>query len=172
MKKITSICLALVLVFSICSVFAVAKGSVNLAQGEGVTLTGAPTYNDGNSNYSGDLLDNQVGTDDYNNLWAGFYNNKTSALNNYDGKNGIVVMDLGKVYANIDTVEAHIWDSKGLSGIASPAHFFISASAAGETYTDLGVTRIVPTPAIFLAAAVVLLLAVVPALRLRSRITS
>ena len=138
MKKITSICLALVLVFSICSVFAVAKGSVNLAQGEGVTLTGAPTYNDGNSNYSGDLLDNQVGTDQYNSLWAGFYNNKTSAHNNYDGQNGIVVMDLGKVYANIDTVEAHIWDSKGLSGIASPAHIYISASVDGETYTDLG----------------------------------
>ena len=41
-----------------------------------------------------------------------------------------------------------------------------------ETYTDLGVTRIVPTPAIFLAAAVVLLLAVVPAVRLRARIAS
>ena len=50
----------------------------------------------------------------------------------------------------------------GAAGIASN----------NETYTDLGVTRIVPTPAIFLAAAVVLLLAVVPALRLRSRITS
>ena len=41
-----------------------------------------------------------------------------------------------------------------------------------ETYTDLGVTRVVPTPAIFLAAALVLLLAVVPALRLRTRLAS
>ena len=36
-----------------------------------------------------------------------------------------------------------------------------------ETYTDLGVTRVVPTPAIFLAAAVVVLIAALPALRLR-----
>ena len=134
MKKITSICLALVLVFSLCSVFVAAKGSVNLAQGEGVTLEGAPKY----PGYDGDLIDNQVGTDKYNNLWAGFYNNANNENNNYDGKNGIVVMDLGKVYANIDSIEAHIWDSKGASGIASPAHIYVSVSSDGVNYVDLG----------------------------------
>lgn len=39
-----------------------------------------------------------------------------------------------------------------------------------ETYTDLGVTRVVPTPAIFIAAAVVLLLAVLPAAILRAKL--
>ena len=134
MKKITSICLALVLVFSLCSVFVAAKGSVNLAQGEGVTLEGAPKY----PGYDGDLIDGQIGTDKYNNLWAGFYNNANNENNNYDGKNGIVVMDLGKVYANIDSIEAHIWDSKGASGIASPAHIYVSVSSDGVNYVDLG----------------------------------
>jgi MFS family permease len=40
-----------------------------------------------------------------------------------------------------------------------------------ETYVDLGVTRVVPTPAIFIAAAVVLLVALVPAAILRRRLT-
>ena len=35
-------------------------------------------------------------------------------------------------------------------------------SGAGETYVDLGVTKQVPTPWIFLAAAAVALLAMVP----------
>lgn len=39
-----------------------------------------------------------------------------------------------------------------------------------ETYVDLGVTRTVPTPAIFLAAAVVLLVALVPAAALRRKL--
>lgn len=39
-----------------------------------------------------------------------------------------------------------------------------------ETFTDLGVTRIVPTPAIFVAAAVVLVLALAPAALLRRRL--
>ncbi len=134
MKKITSICLAIVLVFSLCSVFVAAKGSVNLAQGEGVTLEGAPKYQ---PNYAADLLDNLLGDDKYAN-WAGFYNNADNENNNYDGKNGIIVMDLGKVYANIDSIEAHIWDAKGTSGIASPAHIYVSVSSDGVNYVDLG----------------------------------
>ena len=79
MKKITSICLALVLVFSLCSVFVAAKGSVNLAQGEGVTLEGAPKYQ---PNYAADLLDNLLGDDKYAN-WAGFYNNAEKIYNSF-----------------------------------------------------------------------------------------
>src|SRR5690606_4484286 len=41
-----------------------------------------------------------------------------------------------------------------------------------ETYTDLGVTRVVPTPAIFIAAAVVLVIAALPAARLRRRLAA
>ena len=52
---------------------------------------------------------------------------------------------------------------------------FIGAAVitgSNETYTDLGVTRLVPTPAIFLAAAVVLVLAAIPANRLRQQVST
>jgi superfamily II DNA or RNA helicase len=40
---------------------------------------------------------------------------------------------------------------------------------AGKTYTELGVVKTVPTPGIYLAAAAVLLLVLIPVLALRRR---
>lgn len=45
-------------------------------------------------------------------------------------------------------------------------------NGTGETYTDLGVVKQVPTPGIFLAALAVLALIVVPVLTLRRRYDS
>ncbi|MBO7737475.1 MAG: hypothetical protein J6S77_02090, partial [Clostridia bacterium] len=132
MKKALSMMLVLVMALTAFSLTAFAKGGTNYVTGS--TVEG-PAYKD---TYNGDLADGQVGTDSYNNLWAGFYCNADNADNNYDGVTGIITVNFGEKKNAIDSIEAHIWDAQDTSGIASPEAIKAYASLDGENYKYLG----------------------------------
>ncbi len=140
MKKFASFALAFLLVLAMCPTFVSAKAPVNLALLEGASIDNSPAYK---TTYNGNLLDGVVGTSEYDNKWAGFYYNtdaegNENEDNNYDGEKGVFTLDLGKCYANIDSVEAHIWDAQGVSGIASPSAITVYASVDNVNFTKLG----------------------------------
>jgi len=132
MKKIIIFALVLTLALSSLCLSAFAKGETNYASG--ITVD-SPAYLE---KYNGNLTDGQIGGNAYDNLWAGFYHNEDNADNNYDGVSGVVVVDFGEKKNAIDSIEAHIWDAQGTSGIGSPESIKAYASVDGENYAYLG----------------------------------
>ncbi len=104
--------------------------NTNLALG--ATVLNSPEYviTDGQwpADYSGDLTDGITGTRAFDNKWAAFYKNtkEENPNDNFDGKCGEVVVDLGKK-ADLTSFRTHIWGAAD-SGIAevSKVEFFVS----------------------------------------------
>ncbi|MDD5917318.1 MAG: discoidin domain-containing protein [Clostridiales bacterium] len=135
MKKALSIALTVLLSLSVLCITAFAEGETNYALEEGVEVSGVPAYLE---QYNGNVIDGVIGTNSYDNKWAGFYWNNDSENNNYDGITGTIVLDLGAVRTDITSIQAHIWNAQGASGIASPESIVVLCSSDGSSYTELG----------------------------------
>ncbi len=97
--------------------------------------------------YHGDFFDGELGeTGDYQDGgWCSFYYANTDAIN-YDGNNGIVIVDLGRAYANIKTFGAYMHVNiievssgryAGKDGVGWAENCTVSVSLDGNNYSEV-----------------------------------